>query len=106
MSISERLRQEREKLNITQAEMAEAGGVKPQAVSLYESGKRSPDAKYLERVASIGVDVGYVLTGVRTVTQEMNREERALIDNYRASDERGRAAARAVLDAIPKQKAA
>lgn len=108
MSIPSRLKEEREKLQITQAEMAEAGGVKPQAVSLYEAGKRSPDAKYLEQVAAVGVDVGYVLTGQRSLPMlsPLTPEENALLDNYKQADEAGRAAARRVLDALAQRKAA
>jgi len=108
MNISVRLREEREKLRMTQADMAEAGGVKPQAVSLYEAGKRSPDAKYLERVATVGVDVGYVLTGQRSqpALSPLTPEENALLDNYKQADEAGRAAARRVLDALAQRKAA
>ena len=108
--------------------MAEAGGVSLNSQSNYENGHRSPDAAYLERVAALGVDVTYLLTGVRAparptallvvegeaeakgmeevVARYVTREEAALLDNYEASDERGRAAARSVLDALAKQKAA
>lgn len=48
--------------------IASAGvsGATRQSQSLYEKGKRAPDAAYLAVIASAGVDVGYVLTGVRT----------------------------------------
>ena len=101
--------------------MAEAGGVGLNSQSNYENGHRSPDAAYLERISAIGVDVTYLLTGVRTPTanasvagdtstsdapaegavmRAVTREQAALLDNYEAADERGRAAARSVLDAL------
>ncbi|WP_295548791.1 helix-turn-helix domain-containing protein [uncultured Pseudacidovorax sp.] len=42
-----------------------------------------------------------------TVMREVTREEAALLDNYNAADEKGRAAARSVLDALaePKKRA-
>lgn len=64
---SDRLREERDRLGMTQEMLGEAGGVKKQAQSLYESGKRTPDAEYLERVYRAGVDVTYLLTGRRSV---------------------------------------
>jgi len=61
-----RLREERERLNVTQEFMANAGGVKILAHQNYEKGKRSPDAEYLSRVSALGVDVLYVLTGIHS----------------------------------------
>jgi len=117
---SERLKVERGRLRLSQAAMAEAGGVSLNSQSNYENGHRSPDAAYLERVAAIGVDVTYLVTGVRvslagapagptaenSVMRAVTREEAALLDNYEAADERGRAAARSVLDALAQPKAA
>ncbi|WP_418122570.1 helix-turn-helix domain-containing protein [Variovorax sp. 160MFSha2.1] len=115
---SERLKAERSRLRLSQAAMAEAGGVGLNSQSNYENGHRSPDAEYLARVATIGVDVTYLLTGVRalplsapgasdssdatgdSVMRSVTREEAALLDNYEAADERGRAAARSVLNAL------
>ncbi len=117
---SERLKAERDRLRLSQAAMAKAGGVGLNSQSNYENGHRSPDAAYLERIAALGVDVAYLVTGVRarpasasveagrqdgdaageTVMREVTREEAALLDNYGAADERGRAAARSVLDAL------
>jgi transcriptional regulator with XRE-family HTH domain len=123
---SDRLKAERSRLRLSQAAMAEAGGVGLNSQSNYENGHRSPDAAYLERVAAIGVDVMYLLTGIRAsagavpsgvgsegaasdehaVMRAVTREEAALLDNYEAADERGRAAARSVLDALAQPKAA
>lgn len=115
---SERLKAERSRLRLSQAAMAEAGGVGLNSQSNYENGHRSPDAEYLARVAAIGVDVTYLLTGVRalplsapggsdsseatggSVMRSVTREEAALLDNYEAADEQGRAAARSVLNAL------
>ncbi len=99
--------------------MAEAGGVGLNSQSNYENGHRSPDAAYLAGVAAVGVDVAYLVTGMRaqpvrslaaadssdtdaadSVMRAVTREEAALLDNYEAADERGRAAARSVLDAL------
>mgnify|MGYP000888430742 CR=1 FL=1 len=63
MSIGERLREERSRLGLSQAQLGEIGGVQKQAQLKYEKGDRQPDALYLEAVAAAGVDVLYVLTG-------------------------------------------
>jgi len=59
----ERLKRERLRLGLSQAELAEKGGVLRGAQIHYESDARKPDVAYLSRIASAGVDVGYVITG-------------------------------------------
>jgi transcriptional regulator with XRE-family HTH domain len=124
---SSRLREERKRLGLSQEALAELGGVKLNAQSNYETGKRAPDSDYLARVAAHGVDVAYLFSGQRmpvaraasandeqspstgsgdTVMRAVTREEAALLDNYEAADERGRAAARGVLDALAQPKRA
>ncbi|XUK66218.1 Transcriptional regulator [Pseudomonas yamanorum] len=63
--ITDRLREERTRLGLTQAELAFRGGVKVNAQNIYERGLRVPNALYLAAVATAGVDVLYVLTGRR-----------------------------------------
>ncbi|MBJ2226814.1 MULTISPECIES: helix-turn-helix domain-containing protein [Pseudomonas] len=61
--IGKRLREERVRLNYTQAAFAAVGGVLVNAQGKYERGLRSPNALYLARLAEIDVDVMYVLIG-------------------------------------------
>lgn len=65
VSIGERLREERQRLDMSQTVFAEIGGVTKKTQMLYESGDRSPDAAYLASVTTAGVDALYVLTGRR-----------------------------------------
>ena len=65
MSIGSRLREERERLKLTQPAIAEAAGTTKRTQFAYETDKTAPKGGYLARVASLGVDVGYVITGVR-----------------------------------------
>jgi transcriptional regulator with XRE-family HTH domain len=58
-----RLKEEREKLDLDQTEMAESCGVKRPAQSNYENNKRSPDANYLMAAKDLGVDINYLFTG-------------------------------------------
>lgn len=62
----ERLRQERMRLDMSQEAFGAAGGVKKVAQSNYETGKRYPDSQYLERISSLGVDIQYVISGIRS----------------------------------------
>lgn len=61
--IGQRLRAERQRLRLTQVELAEAARVSKTSQINYEAGTRSPDADYLAAVAARGVDVLYVVTG-------------------------------------------
>ena len=67
-SFSDRLREERLRLDMVQPEFAGLGGVGKQSQINYESGKRMPDAAYLAALAEHGVDVGYLVTGERSTS--------------------------------------
>ena len=62
---STRLKSERKRLGMNQAELGAAAGVTKGAQLNYESGERSPNVEYLQAVAAAGVDVVYALTGIR-----------------------------------------
>lgn len=91
--VGARLREERKTLNLTQHEFAALGGVESNAQAHYESGSRQPRASYLIGVAGKGVDILYVLLGVRTPLGESSLlpSEAAVIKHYRSlhKDDRG-----------------
>ncbi len=64
-SFGERLKEERERLGMTQAAFAAACGVGKTAQYTYEANDRHPDALYLGYAMAAGVNVGYVLNGSR-----------------------------------------
>lgn len=103
----DRLRQERDRLGHSQQGLADLVGIQRAMLSRYERGIVEPGASVLIRLAEAGVDVSYVLFGARSPSaQTLTPEEAALLDNYKAADERGRAAARGVLDALAQPKRA
>jgi transcriptional regulator with XRE-family HTH domain len=63
--IGVRLRAERERLGLTQQQLAEMLGVQRQALLLYESGERTPLAEKLWEFDRVGGDVNFVVTGRR-----------------------------------------
>lgn len=65
MTIGSRLKEERQKLKLTQQSFGGIGGVGKTTQVLYETGARVPDANYLIAIAEAGVDIHYVLLGVR-----------------------------------------
>ncbi|WP_339532294.1 helix-turn-helix transcriptional regulator [Pseudomonas mucidolens] len=84
--IGSRLRQERERLGLSQKIFGEIGGVEANAQGNYESGGRAPKADYLSRVAEKGVDVLYVLTGSPkpAVLDNLSRNEEKVLGDFRA----------------------
>jgi transcriptional regulator with XRE-family HTH domain len=65
VEIGKRLKEERERVGRSQGEMADAMRVDRKSQASYESGQRSPRADYLSEAHGLGIDVLYVLTGVR-----------------------------------------
>lgn len=91
-SIGERLRQERERIPLTQPELATRCGVTMRSQRNYEKGERSPDADYLAALAPHGLDVLYILTGQRTggalapaPVLAVSEGDRVLLDNFHAA---------------------
>ena len=105
VSIGERLREERQRLGLSQPAFGEIGGVTKKTQLLYEVGERQPDTLYLAAIEEAGVDVLYVLTGKRErlTAPAITAEERQLLDRYAAADEAGRKMAHRVLRPDPDQ---
>lgn len=78
LTIGERLREERERLGMSQTEFGSLADVTKATQINYEAGRRAPDVEYLAQVATVGVDVRYVITGERALTPDQLRAERAL----------------------------
>ena len=68
MDIGRRLKEERERLGMSQTEFAALSGAGRKTQFNYESGDRSPDANYLAAVAEAGADIGYIVTGQHSDT--------------------------------------
>lgn len=65
MTIGNRIKDERERLKMNQEEFALQGGVSLRSQQMYERDKTDPAAGYFVSISKIGVDVNYILTGVR-----------------------------------------
>lgn len=64
-TFGQRLRYERDRLGLSQADFAERGGVRRTTQHIYESDTRVPDLNYLERVQEAGADLAYLVLGER-----------------------------------------
>jgi transcriptional regulator with XRE-family HTH domain len=62
----DRLRDERERLGISQRHLAEIGEVSRPSQTAYEKGGGNPPGDYWNSIAKAGIDIQYVLTGVRS----------------------------------------
>ncbi|WP_409279994.1 helix-turn-helix domain-containing protein [Pseudomonas sp. KCJK8751] len=83
--IGPRLREERERLGMTQRVFGDIGGVEPNAQGKYESGERLPRLEYLAALATRGVDALYVLSGIRTPAplEGLSADESRLLGAFR-----------------------
>lgn len=104
----ERLRAERKKLGLSQAELGDVGNVAKNAQLNYESGARKPDAAYLAAVAERGVDVLYVLTGRRELERggDLSLEETEVLSAFRSMDLVGKAGLLGMVRGMRTQKSA
>lgn len=81
-----KLKEERKRLSLSQTDLGKACGVTKQAQIRYEKGERQPDSDYLQKAHKAGVDVSYLITGIRTQPVELPSDEALLLDSYRALD--------------------
>ena len=82
--IGNRLREERERLGLTQPVFAELAGAKKRTLIDWEKDVSSPTAVQLAQLAAAGADVLYILTGQRSSAQPAHdAAEQVLLDSYR-----------------------
>lgn len=74
-SVGKRLKEERLRLRLSQEALGEAGGVGKNAQIKYEKDERAPDTQYLVGIHQAGVDVLYVVGGVRSVSAGASQAE-------------------------------
>ncbi|NTY35655.1 helix-turn-helix domain-containing protein [Burkholderia diffusa] len=92
MGIGARLKEERMRIGLSQAEIAALGGLSNKTQLGYESDVRSPDANYLAALAKVGVDVQYVITGERAAQSALPQDVVDVVDSFLQLNDIGRAA--------------
>lgn len=87
LSFPERLKEVREDWCLTQTKFGAMGGVGRISQSHYETGARKPNTDYLEALASHGVDVTYLITGVLITSPfvSLSSDEIILIERFRVA---------------------
>ncbi len=94
--IGTRLCEERDRLGFNQSDLAKVGGASKRSQIDWEAGKSMPNAEYLALVATVGIDVLYVLTGKYSVST-LSNDESDLLSGFRSLDLRGKAGVMALI---------
>jgi transcriptional regulator with XRE-family HTH domain len=102
LSAGECLREERVRLGLKQEEMAQIGGVTRNTQGSYERDERRPDTGYLKALNAVGLDILYVVTGVRTpaMVGELSEDEEVMVMRYRSIPPDDQKSVRRFLQAI------
>lgn len=82
--LGDRIREERERLGLTQPGFADVAGAKKRTLIDWEKGVSSPTAVQLSALARIGIDVQYIVTGVRSASA-LSPDENELLALFRAA---------------------
>ncbi|WP_282338585.1 helix-turn-helix transcriptional regulator [Pseudomonas sp. PS02288] len=84
--VGERIREEREKLGLSQTDFGVKAGVSRGTQKAYELESSTPDLRYVSALEAIGSDAHYVLTGLRTPrdAQGLSEDEALVLSQYRA----------------------
>ena len=94
--IGSRIREERERLALNQESFAELAGAKRRTLVDWEKGVSSPTAFQLNALSQAGVDIQYVVIGVRSA-QALPAKEMFLLELFMKASEELRNAALNVL---------
>lgn len=81
-----RLKEERERLGLSQPAFGEIAGAAKRTVIDWEKGVSSPTGFQLEALAAAGTDVHYIVTGTRKGPPPLKPDEQTLLDGYRSLD--------------------
>lgn len=93
-----RLKEERQKLKLSQTDIADICGISREMWSKYERGLATPGGEVLASLANAGANIQYVLTGNQT-SNEINADEYELLHMYRNAPLSVKAAALGALTA-------
>lgn len=96
MTLGQRLKEERKRLNFTQKIIAQLIEIHYTSWVYYEKDNVNPTSIFFEKIAPYGFDVQYILTGVRSDTA-LSPDERELLTLYKEAPETIKQAVKAVL---------
>ena len=88
MSIGERIKKERRRLNLNQEDFSTFIGASKRVVVSWEKNVALPNGKYLVAMSEHGADVQYILTGNRSINLHGTGREISFSDGISLSKER------------------
>ena len=90
MNIGTRLKEERERLDLSQTALGAIGEFGKTTVIAWERGTAFPNALFLADIAAIGADIRYIVTGEREGPPPLalSPDEQVLLDGYRSLDKK------------------
>ncbi|TMJ19007.1 MAG: helix-turn-helix transcriptional regulator [Alphaproteobacteria bacterium] len=100
VEFGKRLAEERGRFGATQKDFGARAGVTLDSQSRYETGKTVPNAEYLAALAAVGVDVNYLLTGLRERSHILDGESTSLLRDFELLAPHLRTAAIGVIRAL------
>ena len=100
--VGSRLREERERLGLSQSDFGALVGVSRGTQKNYEVGTAvgAMDLKYVSALETAGVDATYVLTGSRSLGAGLSGIESQIVDQYRRIPDEDQRALRRFLKAM------
>lgn len=84
MNIGLRIKEERERIKLSQTSFGDIGEMGKTTVQAWERGTAFPNAQFLALAAEFGVDVYYIITGQRLANTAATPTELAYLRNCRA----------------------
>ncbi len=99
-SISDRFKEERKRLGLSQEKASKALEASISSLYMYEKGKVSPPASVLFLLAQLGADVQYIITGERSSARLPDTEQQ-LILSFRSAPAPVQAGIMAMLQVSP-----
>ncbi|MDE9487244.1 XRE family transcriptional regulator [Xenorhabdus bovienii] len=103
-TIGSRIKEERERLGLSQTDFANMTGDSSHVQASYESNQIAPEGLYLQKITRHGCDTLYIITGYRRRPINISTDEQELIENYRAMNEASRLKIQAVGDTFTYSK--
>lgn len=76
-----RLKEERKRLKLSQVELAQIGGVQRLAQLQYEAEATAPTTRYLSAIATAGVDLSYLVLGLRFSDGQLTPEQMLRVED-------------------------
>lgn len=86
IEIGARLKEERERLGMTQQDFAALGGASKRSQIEWEKGGQVPNAEFLAALDTRGVDVLYIVTGRRDEAEQLDAELQRMADAWETLD--------------------